>query len=1037
MKKFLLLFLWTFLIVLIAEDGIAQSSTISGKVTEGADPLPGVSILVKGRNTGTTTDANGEFSLEAQPDAVLIMSFIGYKTKEVSVANRTYIAESLEVEISQLGEIVVLGYQTSAKRDVTTAISSVSSEELKPYVTGTVATALQGKLPGVQIYNAGGGVGAQPRIVVRGLSSLTGNTNPLIIVDGMEIGYNFMNTINPTDIDRVDVLKDASAAAIYGSRAGQGVILITTKRGRGEPQINIESSVGLDYMPELNPAGAQEYARVQNQIATNSGIPLPFANPENLKSYDYWKSTFKSPGVRQNYQISASANKEGLTLYGSLGYYKETSNMGARGGEWNKLTARFNGDVKVSDKVKLGFTLAPRYEKYPYAPMNLTWNALAMDPTTAPFKSEDSVYQMLPVGYDKTAFNPYYSLPNRSPYNLATNPEYELRKNFSENEYFGGQFQTFIEIEPVRNLVFKSSLDATGNVTQRNAYSPKVFLATDARTLESVVSSSSSSDTRWKITNTLAYATTIGDDHNIDAMLGQSMDSYATKGTSAERRGIPFDAEPYQYIPAAGPTNTGSGSYQPGAGPFGKMSSYFGSLRYNFRNKYYLSGSMRADGSSMVNPKYRWGYFPTVSAAWTISEESFFSAYTNTVNYLKLRASWGQAGGNLPGSPGSYLTVVNRTTYVDATGAPISGYTPTWISNPEIKWEVQEDYTIGIDAALLQDKLNLSFDHYVKTPNNLLVSVLIDHTLGYPNGYTSYQNTNVARLRTTGWDMSISYKTNIGSRLKFTADLTLSHYKSIAKYVGNVDPLRYGESNDGISTFRSRITKGHEPGAWYGFIVDGVFQTNEEAAAYVNNDGIRYQPAAMAGDLKYRDNDNDGDVDNDDLTDIGSPYPDLTSGLTLGLNYGNFDFRMEFYGSFGQTIFNVARMNMNAARWKYNFEEGWADQYWNGEGSTNEFPILKTTDLNGNFSKMSSFFLEKSDFTRCRLIQLGYTLPKGTVKGLKNLRVYASVQNAFTITGYSGINPDVPWYSGIGYNGVDNYQALLPKSYLFGLSLGL
>lgn len=1037
MKKLFLLFLWTFLIVLIAEDGFAQSSTISGKVTEGTDPLPGVSILVKGKNTGTTTDANGEFTLEAPSDAVLVMSFIGYKTKEVPVNNRTYIAESLEVEISQLGEIVVLGYQTSAKRDVTTSISSVSSEELKPFVTGTVANALQGKLAGVQVFNAGGGVGAQPRIVVRGLSSLTQNTNPLIIVDGMEIGYNFMNTINPQDIERVDVLKDASAAAIYGSRAGQGVILITTKRGKGESQITIDSSVGLDYMPDLDPADAQEFARVQNQIATNSGMPLPFANPETLESYDYWKSTFKTPGVRQNYQVSASSNKEGLTLYGNVGYYKETSNMGERGGEWNKITARFNADLKVNDKIKLGFSLAPRYEKYPYAPKNLTWNALAMDPTTAPFKTADSINQVLPAGYDKTAFNPYYSEPNRSPYNLATNPEFELRRNFDEREYFGGQFQTFVELQPIRNVTVKSSFDAIANVSQLNNYQPKYFLATDARTLESILSSSTSANTRWKLTNTVTYETSVGNDHNINVMLGQSVDSYADKGTSAERRGIPFDREPFQYIPAAGPTNTGSGTYQPGAGPFGKMSSYFGSLRYNFRNKYYLSGTMRADASSMVNPLYRWGYFPTLSAAWTISEESFFSGYTNAVNYLKLRASWGKAGGNLPDRPGSYLTVVNRTTYVDATGAPISGYTPTWFADPKIQWEVQEDYTVGIDAALLEDKLNLTFDYFTRTPDNLMVQVLINSTLGYPNGYMPYQVTNVARMRTNGWDMSIGYKANIGPKLRFTADLTLSHYKSIAKYVGNVDPLRFGESNDGISTYRSRITKGHEPGAWYGFIVDGVFQTNEEAAAYVNNDGVRYQPLALAGDFKYRDVDNDGDVDNDDLTDIGSPYPDLTSGLTLGLNYGNFDFRMEFYGSYGQTIFNVARMNMNAARWKYNFEEGWADQYWNGEGSTNEFPVLKTTDLNGNFSKMSTFFLEKSDFTRCRLIQLGYTLPRNLVKGIKNLRVYASVQNPFTITGYSGINPDVPWYSGIGYNGVDNYHALLPKSYLFGLSLGL
>lgn len=1036
MKNYFLVLVWTTCTLLMVEDCFAQS-TITGKITEGSDPLPGVSILVKGRNTGTTTDANGEFSLAVPDDAVLVISFIGYKTKEVAVSGRSYIAESLDAEVTQLADVVVIGYQTSAKKDVTTSIASISSDEMKTYVSGTVAGSLQGKLPGVQIMSAGGTVGAQPRILVRGLSSLTANTNPLIIVDGLEIGYNFMNTINPLDIERIDVLKDASAAAIYGSRAGQGVILITTKKGKGEPSINVESSIGLDYMPSLNLAGASEYATVQNKIAANSGNPPPFVNPDNIQGTNYWKNTYKSPGVRQNYQISASAKKDGLTLYGSLGYYKETSNAGSRAGEWNKITARFNADMELNKKVKIGITLAPRYEKYPHAPVDVTWPAFAMDPTTAPYKTEDSVYQVLPANYDKTAFNPYYSLPNRSPYNGVVNPEFNLRTNFSENEYFGAQYATYIEIRPIENLVIKTVLDGIANVSQSNSYAPKYYLAPNAVRTEATTNSSTSANTRWKITNTANYTKTLWNEHTFDVLVGQSADSYAVKGTSAQRIGIPYDSDPYRYIPAAGPTNTGEGTYQPGAGPFGKMLSFFGSLRYNYKNKYYLTGSMRADGSSMVNPDYRWGYFPTVSGAWTISEENFFTNLSNIVNYLKVRASWGKAGGNLPNSPGSYLTVVNRTTYVDANGAPISGYAPAWIANPEIRWEIQQDYTLGLDAQLFNDQLSLTFDTYVRNPKNLLVSVLIDHTLGYPNGYTSYQSSNVAKMRTTGWDMAIGYKTSPGRKLRFSADLTLSHYRSIVKYVGNVDPLLYGEANDVVTTYRSRTTKDHQPGSWYGLTVDGVFQTDDEAAAYVNNNGTRYQPAATAGDLKFRDSNGDGAIDNKDLSDIGSPYPKLTSGLTLGVNYGHFDFRMEFYGSFGQKVFNNYRMNMNPARGYYNFESGWADQYWDGPGSSNSFPILRTTDLNGNFSKMSTFFLEKSDFVRCRLIQLGYTLPSGLVKGIKNLRIYGSVQNAFTVTGYSGLNPDVPWYSSIGYGGVDNYQALLPKTYLVGVSLGL
>jgi len=1036
MKK-RLLFSYCFLLLLTIHS-FSQTTPVKGRITD-ADkmPLKGVGVTVKGSLGGTITNEKGEFSVQAPSNATLVISYVGYKIKQVAVNGRSFIDESLELDNKEMETVVVLGYQTTKKKNVTTSIASVASKDIEPYNTGTVATALQGKLPGVQIMASDGSPGSQPKILVRGLSSITGNTNPLVIVDGMEIGYNNMNTINPMDIASIDVLKDASAASIYGARSGQGVILITTKKGHGKPVINLQSSVGQTYVPKVKLASGQEYATAMNQIATNSGLPLPFADPSAVDNTNYWKNTF-SHGAKQEHNLSMSGGREGMSLFGSINYYEETSYAGKEGGQWRKITGRLNADWDINKYVKTGINLAPRYENYPYAPVNVTWPAFAMDPTVAPFRTEADVLNSLPplngVFADfMTAFNPYYSLPGRSTFNGMVSPEFSLRTNFDQREYFGGQTGAYLEIKPLPGLTLKTVIDATANFSQQNTYTPKYYFASNNYNAKTSTYSGTFQNSRYKVTNTINYRKQIGK-HNIDVLAGHSYDDYSTKGTSANRDSILFDEEAYRYSDAALVLRAGQGSYQRGAAPFGRMLSFFGSVRYNFNEKYYISGTMRADASSLVNPLYRWGYFPSVSGAWIVSEEPFFDAARKYVNNFKLRASWGKSGGNLPGSVGAWLTTVNATTYVDANGAPIYGYVPANIANPELKWEVQQDYTLAFDASMLNDKLNVTFERYVRNPKNLLLNIKIDYALGYPQGYIATQQANIGELTTKGWDLAIGYNDNIANKVKFGANLTLSHFKSRVDYLSNSDPIIGGEANDVLTTFRSRTTVGHSPGAWWGYTADGVFQTDAEAAGYVNKNGVRYQPSAKAGDLKFRDIDGDGVINNNDLHDIGSPYPKFTGGLTLTVSYANFDLRTEFYGVFGQTNFNYYRRNMIATG-HYNFLSGWADKFWHGEGTSNSFPILRNSDPNGNFTKMSTFFLEKGDFVKCNLLQIGYTVPSKWIKGISKLRVFASAQNLFTITGYSGLNPDVPWYSNINYNGLDNYQMLVPHTFLFGANL--
>lgn len=1010
----------------------AQHKVIGTVRTSNGNPVIGATITVKGTTMGTVTDNEGRFNIAASRGNILQVSYIGMKTQDIT-AGDSPLNIILSPANSTLNQLVVIGYETATKKSITTSVAHVSDKEISAYTTGNVANTLEGKVPGLHIIPGGGLPGAQPTILIHGLSSITGNNTPLIIMDGIEVGFNALNFLNPSDVASIDVLEDASATAIYGARAGQGVILITTKRGQGKPVIHASATNGWSYLPNIHPSGASEYAALMNEEAKNSGAPLPFPNPNRLTNTDYWKMAFGN-GYTQNYNISASGSTDRLSFYGSVGYYKDDAyNTTSNGGHWRKISGNFNGDMKISNVFKMGVTLAPRYENWLNSPNNI-WQAYSMDPTTPPYKTVDSVYKSLPAGFmNMNAFNPYYSLPDRSNFNGITNPVFSYLTNFGQGETFAVLYGTYLQAEPLPDLILKTSVNGFVNADQSNNYSPQYYLAPNAYNKIPTLSSGTGISTRWQVTNTISYKFSIHD-HHIDLLAGQSADKYTYKSTSASREGIPLEGGSFQYISAGDSVLSGNGSFQPGATPWGNMTSYFGSVRYNYEGKYYLAGTFRADGSSLVNPLYRWGYFPTVSGAWIVSEEPFFEKLNHVINFLKVRASWGKSGGNLPGSTDAYLTVLRPTSYPDAEGSNIVGYSPSNIANPAIKWEIQKDYTLGLDATLIDNKLNIGFEKYVRNPSNLLENVTVDYTLGYPQGYYPTQEANVGSITTNGWDATLNYKDNFTSKFHIEADLTLNHFKSIVKDLGGMDPILGHEANDVISTYRSRLTKGHEPGAWYGFIVEGVFQSDQDAADYVNKSGKPLQPYAKAGDLKFKDTNGDGVIDNNDLTDLGAPWPKLTSSLSLQLSYGAFDFRTDLYGSWGAKYFQSYLLNMNPTG-HYNFKSGLAEKFWHGAGTSNSFPVLRYPDRNGNFTKMSTFFLATANFVKCSLMQVGFTVPHQWIKGLQNLRVYVSAQNLFTITKYPGLNPDLPWYNSAGYNGVDNYQALLPRTYLAGADI--
>lgn len=1033
-KKFALLIVFIFYsFSLFAQQ---NTITVSGVVVDAKKiTIPGVSIVQENTKNGTVTDENGRFSLSVPTGSILVISAISYQTQKIP-AKTGLINITLKEGQNALDEVVVIGYQTTTRRNVSNSIASVKSDDIKSTTTGNAAEAIQGKLPGVQITQGGGGPGSQPKILIGGLTTLTGSSDPLIVVDGNIIGFGGLNSINPSDIASIDVLKDASAAAIYGARGGQGVVLVTTKRGNGKPSLNFNAAYGLENLKKPKLAGADEYTRTMNQIFTASGQPAPFTGAPATNT-DWWDLVFDN-GKKSNYNLGITGgNPDGLNYYGSAGYFRNDSYYNStQGGKWEKFSLRLNTDYKLSDLMKVGIDLSPRFERWT-ANVNQVNTTLYIAPNVSPYKSEEQLLTDLRQNqptWDYTAFNTKYSQFNRSDFNNITNPLSVMSRNFNQNEQFGLQYSSYFQVTPVKNLIIKTSFGGFFENGTNSNYMPKYWLGNQDFASQANVSQTQTSGIRWQWNNTADYTFQLGEKHHFNILAGQSIENYTYRQTFAQRRDIPSDGTAFQNIGAGTTIVDGSGVFQPGAGPFGKLSSFFGRAQYNFNSRYYLSGSIRADGSSMFAQGKKWGYFPTIAGHWIASDEEFLKNVKG-LNLLKIRASYGRSGSNIPGTVGSYLATLTPSYYTDANGNVITGYAPSNVPDPNISWESTEDFTMGFESAFLANRLTVSAERYWRSPNNLLLNLPIQPSLGYPQGYIPTIYTNVGSLQTKGWDATVGWNDKAG-KFSYGAAFNITHYQSKAKDLkGQV--IRDDIQNDQFAgTFRTRTAEGGNVGAFYGYHVSGIFQNQAEVDNYKGSTGAVLQPQAKPGDFKYANTNNDNILDVNDFKELGNPYPKLSGGLTLTAGYAGFDVRTEFYGSFGQDIFDNYLASFQGSN-RFNFFSGWGERYWTGPGSTNTYPALRaSSDANGNFTKTSSFFIKDASFVRCRVLQLGYTIPNKYIKFAKNLRVFASGQNLFTITNYEGLNPEVP-FGGIVTNGIDNGQNPIARTFLFGVDFTL
>jgi TonB-dependent starch-binding outer membrane protein SusC len=1036
MKKQILLYLITLLS--ISNFLYAQDYRITGKVTdESLQPLPGVSVRVSNSNNGVSSDKNGAFSIAAKTGDVLILSFVGFRTQEVKVTTEKNYNVAMIEAVSNLDEVVVVGYQSITRKSVTTAIASVNNKDIAPTSTSNVAEALQGKVPGLQVFQGSGNPGAQPKLLVRGFATITGGSNPLIVVDGVVTSFGGLNDINPNDIAQVDVLKDAAATAIYGSRGGSGVLLITTKKGEGKTKISFSGTSGVNMWANPNLAQTPEFVEHYTKIYADNRQTLPVSAAVTDVNTDWWNAVVRTSETH-NYNLSASGSKNGLAFYAGVGFFNQTSQFNAQRntGDYTKITARFNVDYELSKFAKFGVNFAPRVELFGDGGGVGLNTVFGIAPNVAPFKSLDrtnadvAAFAATTPAWNYTAYNPEYSQYTYSFFNNVANPLGVMARNFNYNRFIGTQASTYLEIKPIKNLSIKSTLSGFYNTQVSTNYNPKFFIEPRSLNVLSGVSQTNSLNYRWQIDNTINYIASINNAHNFNILLGQSADNFTTSQAYVFRQDVPYDGPNYQYVSAGATLADASGNFQPGNAPFGKMTSYFSRLSYNYKDTYFISGSIRADGSSLLSPDNKWGYFPTVSAAYILSNEKFMKEIT-AIDYMKLRASYGQVGGNLPGSVGAYQSTLGIQNYTQGDRTRGFGYTPLSVPDPNIKWETTEDITLGFDMDLLKNKISVTFDKYWRSPKDMLLFLPIQPSLGYPQGYIPTIYTNVGSMQTTGFEGAINYKNKIND-FSYNVGLTFQQFESRATDLKGQILFDNIQNDVFQSTRRTKTEAGDIVGQFFGYRVAGVFQNQDEVNSHRGPNGTVLQPLAKPGDFKYENANGDEKLDLNDRVFLGSPYPKLSFGITLQANYKGFDFRTELYSSLGNSVSqdNLIRMNPISG---LNFISGSQKPFWTGEGSTNTHPRLALSDVNGNFSRNSSFYIKDGSYARFKLIQLGYTLPKSLMGDGRSIRIYASGQNLITITNYDGLNPEIP-FGGILSYGIDNGQTPIPKFVSFGIN---
>ncbi len=998
---------------------------VSGTVKDMRDsPVLGVTVAAKNGTVNTQTDEAGRFRITVETlNDTLVFTSVGFLTKELSVGGKSEIEVTLEAASQGLDEVVVIGYGTQRRKDMTGAISSVKSEDLVKVAASSFTSAIQGKVPGVYISQTSGAPGGSSSVRIRGVGT-TGGNQPLYVVDGFPIGSGSMSinrssdridglsVINPNDIESIEVLKDAASAAIYGSRAANGVILITTKRGKeGQAKINFNSSLGMQQLwKKPGFLNAEQFATLANELYTNSGMtPNPeWANPASFGEGTNWiDQVFRTAPV-QNYDFSASGGTQKLKAAVSLGYLDQQGTMIET--EYKRYTGRFTADLQASDKLAFGGSLAytatqgkgQQNQVMNYGIFNL---AQEFYPTLGP----DAVID---------GSSAYYTTQGDNPVLRAKTMDNRLKNA----RVFGSVFGTY---EIIPDLTFKTSIGIDNENNRNTSWEPTAERG-HYRNLQAYLSETASTDMTWLIENTLSYSAVIND-HSISAVVGQTAQKSTTDWITAIGR--EFANEQLQVI------NGSKSDLRQASGTKGDyaLASYLARVNYAYKERYLFSASIRRDGSSNFGPNNKWGNFPSVSAGWNISEEAFMDNIA-FVNSLKIRASWGQLGNDAIGSFGYLNTIRSGTGSDNYVFGPnqdlVLGASLSRPGNPDLKWETTEQTNIGIDALLLGNAVSLTADYYIKNTKDMLVNLPVS----YEAGFASAPSVNGGEVQNKGFEFALGYQQSFGD-FHLNVNGNFSTLTNVVKSLGVGRPIN-GPTIQFTSMSSSYTEVGQPIGYYRGYVVDGIYQTDEEVNKIL-------QPNAVAGDFRFKDINGDNLLTDADKVKLGTPWPDIMYGMNLDLTFKGFDLNVMFQGTAGNEIYHSNKFSTYPM--KYFGGTGVVNSSinvlnrWTPGSGRNEIPQLKYVDANGNYSNSSSFYVEKGDYMRIRNVVLGYSLPTALLKKsgtFSNIRVYVSAQNLFTFTSYSGFDPEVGSTNPIRA-GIDDGVYPLPRTMSVGLNITL
>ena len=1002
----LLLFLF-----LLSTQTFAQEREITGKVIDEAGiPLPGVAVSVQGTSIGTVTDFDGEFSLSIpnEDDAILVFSYLGFENQEVPIGSETNFNITLQEDLEALDEVVVVGYGTQRKEKVTGAISSINAEEMEDMPVAQVGQRLQGKLPGVRINQTTGTPGEGISFRIRGQASINAGNAPLVVIDGFPTAGG-LETISPNAIESISVLKDASATALYGSRGANGVILVTTKMGKeGQMNIDFSSYYGIQQVPERGRPdimNARQFAQYKKEWYQDQALDVPerYQNPEEYgpNAGTNWFDVLLRDAPTQGYNLSLSSGTDKSKSFVNLNYSHQEGVMLNTYAE--RFTARANNLYNASDRLSFGLNLAASYRESQNFATDGYWaiinGAYLMDPTLE-YRNEDGT---LPVSFSSPGM-----FPNPNWYRVLTERENPVKQG-------NVVLNSFAEYEIIDGLKYK--LDANvdiGNSVSRSWIPSTAQGGMFVAPPQPATGSYNTGNYRmWQIENILNYNTTINEVHNLDVFVAHSVQSNVGENSIINAREYPDDQ--IGWINAAATRIGTAGISQ------WNLLSYLGRLNYDYQGKYLLSMAFRRDGSSKFGSNKKWGNFPSVSLGWIASEENFLLD-NETVTFLKFRGSWGKVGNNNIGNY-SYIAGVGQANYV-FNGGLVPGRALTGIGNNNLTWETTTQYDVGLDIGLLNDRIYFTYDYYWKKTDGLLYAIDIP----IQSGFTSITS-NIGQFNFWGHEASLQ-TFNLTGDFRWNTQLNVSLNRNIVKKLGtnNVPIGGYRENVD-----YARTEVGHPMGQFYGYIYDGVFmnqQEFEEGAHSVNSE---------VGSVRIRDVSGpegvpDGIIDVNDKTFIGDPNPDFTFGITNEFYYRNFDASITMAGQYGGEIMNATMQFTENLDGVFNVRrevvERWRSIEDPGAGN---IPRISSDPLH-RFN--NSRWVFDGSYISAKNITLGYTLPLDESNLIRKARLYFSAQNAFLITNYPGMNPEIS-DAGLGglREGVDMSGYPVPRTLTLGINV--